>query len=111
MHGLMHGPSQPSLLRSGFVQYIFIAIQIASIGVLGDELREGRDDNAQRLFSSSLGLACICGVVALAAMTVFPTDLVNLTGVQDPQVVRSITPHDSDLTQSDPTNSLDIQCL
>ena len=70
------------------MRYVFIALQIASIGVLGDQLREGSYDTAQRLFSSSLGLACICGLISLAAMTVFPTELVSLTGVKDPQVVR-----------------------
>ena len=77
----------PHVPHTAFVQYGFVSIQIASMGVLGEQLRAGEGEAAQRLLSSSLGLAAIAGLLACIAMVCFPENLIVLTGVKDPQVV------------------------
>ena len=74
---------------SAFVQYVFVSIQIATMGLLGEQLRNNDGTAAQRLLSSSLGLAALCGAMACVAMIAFPEPLVMLTGVRDAEVVSS----------------------
>ena len=57
------------------------------MAVLGEQLRNNDRGAAQRLLSSSLGLAALCGVMACVAMIAFPEQLVTWTGVRDAEVV------------------------
>ena len=60
------------------------------MAVLGEQLRDNDRDAAQRLLSSSLGLAALCGAMACVAMIAFPEQLVTWTGVRDAEVVSLI---------------------
>lgn len=74
------GPANVILL---FVQYVFISIQIAVLGCLGKSLQASQVPEAQRLFSSALGLAAAVGALVTIILVIFPTQLIQLTGVKD----------------------------
>ena len=84
------GPSNVVLL---FVQYVFISVQIATLGCLGQLLKKETSHDhdqateAQHLLSSALGLAVAVGAAVTLVILVWPSQLILLTGVKDLAVV------------------------
>ncbi len=88
------GKISPPPCCAAFIQYVFISLSISSLAVLGDLLRSSADearDKAQRVLSSTLGLAASAGVVACFLSLLYPERLVQATGMTDPLVVRDLT--------------------
>ncbi|KAF6253478.1 mate-domain-containing protein [Scenedesmus sp. NREL 46B-D3] len=76
----------PANIIFSFCQYIFLALQIAAISLISDDLRRGFTKRAEHTLSVAIGLAAMSGVAVMLLMEVAADQLIGCTGA-DPVLV------------------------
>eukprot|EP00879_Flechtneria_rotunda_P031708 GHRR01034662.1.p1 GENE.GHRR01034662.1~~GHRR01034662.1.p1 ORF type:complete len:291 (+),score=73.47 GHRR01034662.1:577-1449(+) len=76
----------PANIIFGFAQYIFLALQLATISLIGDDLRKGFRAGAEHTLQVALSLALVSGLAAAGIMELAADQLIAATGA-DPALV------------------------
>lgn len=70
----------PANIIFGFAQYIFTSLQVATVGLITDQLRKDNTKEASALLSSAISLALACGAASTLLMEAFAEQMILMTG-------------------------------